>query len=77
MTFLEKLRVLQRLHYLIKVKGTGPRDQLARKLNISKASLSRYIGILEGLGADVHFCSSRNSYCYRQSFVLNLEGLIF
>lgn len=77
MSFLEKLRTLKRFHNLIKHTSTGSIPQIANKLQVSRATIFRYIELLENLGAEVDFCRDKNSYYYAKSFDLNLDGLIF
>jgi len=71
MTFVEQLRMIQRLDALIRRKSTGSPKQLAGRLNVSRASLYRYLNELRNLGAHVEYCSNRGSYFYNEPFELD------
>jgi predicted DNA-binding transcriptional regulator YafY len=77
MSFLEKLRTLKRFHHLIIRSSTGSIPQIMCNLDISRATIFRYVELLENLGAEIYFCRDRNSYCYRREFELNFDSLIF
>ena len=64
MTLVEKLYLLDRIHHLIRKKGTGTPTQLAQRLGISNRTVYNIINTLKDLGADIYFCSDRHSYCY-------------
>ncbi len=70
MTFFEQLTLLKRLDILIRRKATGTPAQLARRLDISRASVFRYINELKGVGAPIQYCKSRESYYYEEHFEL-------
>ena len=72
MSFEDQLAVLQRLHALIRRKGTGTPQQLYRRLEISRSALFRYLNVLRNLGAEIYYCSHRQSYCYEGEFQLVL-----
>ena len=64
MTFIEHLRLLQRMDGLIHLKRTGTAEALAELLGISRRSIFNYFEDLRVLGADIYFCSDRKSYIY-------------
>jgi len=68
MTFREHLALLKRLDYLIKIKGTGNYLDLSRKLEVSKASIYRYLGDLRDMGALIEYCRHRKSFYYKEPF---------
>ncbi len=72
MTFKEQLRQIKRLHRLIKRKATGTPEQLANRMNISRATIFRRMDDLKELGADIAYCRNRQSYYYESPFELNL-----
>lgn len=76
MTLMEELRLLQNIHRLIAIKGTGSVVELTRRYRISRATVLRKINLLRSMGANVYFCRQRNSYCYREKFELNFESII-
>lgn len=55
---------LQTIDRLIRIKGTGPPAQLARRLNISESCLYKDISFLKQLGAPINYCKKRCSYYY-------------
>ncbi|MCW3073502.1 MAG: hypothetical protein JWP69_571 [Flaviaesturariibacter sp.] len=55
---------LERLDYLIRVKGTGAPKALADKIGVSERTLYDYIEILKSLGASISYCRCRESYYY-------------
>ena len=72
MNFLDHLALVKRLDALIRRKATGTPTQLAQRLEISRASLYRYIDDLKGLGAPIAYCYHRRSYLYEEEFFLSL-----
>ena len=72
MNFIEQLALIRRLDLLIRKKGTGSPQQLAKRLNISRASLFNYIKLLKELGAPIKYSNCRNSYVYAEDFMLIL-----
>ena len=70
MTFVEKVRLLLRLNALIERKGTGCAEELASRLNLSKASIYRYINVLRNLGAKIKYCPQKRSFIYEEEFDL-------
>lgn len=76
MTFIEKLRVLDRIHHLIRRKGTGSPRMLAKRLNVSERTVYNIIADLRDLGAEVYFCPSRCSYCYREDVEFNFLPVV-
>lgn len=57
---------LDRLHELIRRKSTGTPPCLARRLDVSLRTTFDYINILRSLGADIHYCKTRESYYYSE-----------
>ena len=68
MNFSERFRLLARLHSLILRKATGSPNALAEKLGVSRTALYDYIHILEGFGAEVKYCRTRESFFYIEDF---------
>ena len=64
MTFLEQLNRLKRLHYFISIGGTGKPSECAKRLDVSRTSFFRYLEDLRCLGAEIKYCSDRQSYYY-------------
>ena len=80
MTFIEKLYMLDRVHSLINRKGTGKPTELANRLKVSERTVYNIIAILRDLGAEIYFCTQRNSYCYgnqvKFSFIPDRERMV-
>lgn len=68
MSFAEKVRLIQRLDAFIRRKGTGCHKSLARRLNTSISSLYRRMDELRTLGAEIEYCTIRQTYYYTNDF---------
>ena len=66
MTFIERLKCLDRLDQLIRLKATGSPRELAERLGISKRSIHNLLEDMKNLGASIYYCSQRRSYCYER-----------
>jgi len=71
MHFLNQIQLLKRIHNLIKRKATGSPEQLATRLDISRASVFRQIKLLKMFGAKINYSHDRGSYVYEEEFILN------
>jgi len=67
MKFEEQIERLERIHNLIKRKGTGTPDQFCAKLGISRRQLFRIINLMKNLGATIDYSQSRQTYFYFES----------
>lgn len=69
----DAIRRLQKLDYLIQIKGTGTPAQLAERLGISERSIYTYINQMKDLGAPIKFDNYRQSYYYDEegSFIIS------
>ena len=72
----EKLRQLERLDQLIRMKATGSPEQLSTRLNISKRQLYRLIGDLRNMGFPIEYCKTRQSYYYKGKVSLSFQLMI-
>ena len=70
MSFIQTLERLKRIDALIRRKATGTPAQLAERLDVSEASLYRYLNDLRDLGAPIKYCSQRLCYIYNAPFEL-------
>jgi predicted DNA-binding transcriptional regulator YafY len=59
---------LERMNYLIRIKGTGTPSQLASRMGIGERTVYEYLNIMKRLGAPIRFCRARRSYYY------NIDG---
>ena len=74
MTIFKQLAQLKRMDNLIRRKATGTPDQLAERLEVSRATIFRYLDELKAFGADIRYCKERRSYIYSEPFELNFEN---
>lgn len=72
MTLFEHLHRLRRLDALIRRKATGRPEDLARRLDVSRATLFRYIEDLRAFGAPVAYDKERQTYRYEEPFELRI-----
>lgn len=75
MDFKKRIETLYRLDELIRRKATGNYQDLARRLQISPATLYRYLEDLKSLGAPVLYDRNRKLFYYQEDF--NLSHNIF
>jgi hypothetical protein len=68
MTFYEQLRLVQRMAGLIKSKATGSPENFAKRLEIPRSCMFRYLDVLKILGADIRYCKERQSYFFENDF---------
>ncbi len=66
----KKLQRLKRLHGLIQLKSTGTPPQLAIRLDVSLATVSRDIEWLRSIGAPIAYDGDRQTYFYTQEYSL-------
>ena len=71
MNIRERIKKLNRLHFLIERKATGNPSSLAKKLEISKATLYRYLSEMKKEGAIIKYSKDRETYYFEEDFVLN------
>ncbi len=72
----EKLRQLERLDQLIRMKATGNPASLARRFNISERKVYRLISELKDMGFPIKYCKERQSYYYEGKVSLSFQLLI-
>ena len=73
MGILEKILILERLHKLIQMGYKGSAKDYAHRVNISRSSLFNYIDELKGMGAQIEYSRSLNSFIYLNKFVLEIK----
>jgi biotin operon repressor len=64
MRFLEKLKAIERLDQLIKLKATGSADDLATRLSVTRSTVYELIECMRNMGADINYCKQRKSFYY-------------
>lgn len=73
MTAFSKLcDTLKRMDAFIRRRGTGKPEDFARRLDISRATLFRYLNALKDRGAPIEWDEERCSYFYKDDFNLKL-----
>lgn len=70
MTFLEKLRTVERVDQLIRLKATGTPDELARKLGLTRSTVYEIIECMKSMDAEIKYCKTRKSFYYETEKVL-------
>ena len=58
---------LEKLDYLIRIKGTGNPKKLSERLHISERSVYGYLEVLRTLGAPIVYDKARQSYKYEEA----------
>jgi predicted DNA-binding transcriptional regulator YafY len=76
MTFLERLQKLERLHHLIRRKGTGSAKELSERLNVCPRTIYQLLNDLRHQGASISYDHKRGSYCYTQETEFHFTPLI-
>lgn len=72
-TLKENISQLNRLHGLIKREATGSPNSLARRFNVSKATIIRYIQSLKEMDAPIEYSRDKCCYYYKHDFDLDLN----
>jgi len=70
---IDALNRLQRIDYLIRIKGTGTADKLAEKLGVSRRNVYYYLELMKNHGAPIKFCHSRQSFYYDEEGVFLIQ----
>lgn len=76
MTFQERLLKLDRLHHLIRRRGTGTPAELASRLGVCKRTVHNLIDELRNLGAPIAYSYTDLSYYYKQEIELQLTPVL-
>jgi len=61
--YLDRMNTLNRL---IRIKGTGTPQQLAKKMEISERTLYDLLTLMKDMGAPICYCRHRLSYYYEE-----------
>lgn len=62
----KQIALLERVDQLIQLKATGNPKQLAKRLQVSEATVFRIIEAMKGLNAPVCYDFSKRSYVYTE-----------
>jgi hypothetical protein len=69
------IRVIKKLHELIKTERTGPPKELCIKLGISERTVYNYISFMKSeLNAPIKFSGQKASYFYAGNCELRFDG---
>ena len=68
--FIDYTERINRVHNLIRMQHTGNLTELAARLHVSRRTIGNYLGELKSLGADVAYSREKESYYYRNDFML-------
>ena len=60
----QTIQLMERIDKMIKRQATGTPNELAGRLQISKASLHRVLDIMKQFGAPIEYCLITQSYIY-------------
>ena len=72
MTLIEKLKLIERVDQLIRMKSTGNPKELALKLELSESGVYRLIDLMKTLEAPIYYSSCRKSYCYNYEVTFSI-----
>ncbi len=70
MTFLERIRTIERIDQLIRLKATGSPDDLAKKLGVTRSTVYEFIECMKDMDAEIQYCKVRKSFYYETEKVL-------
>ncbi|MBP2832608.1 HTH domain-containing protein [Aquimarina sp. U1-2] len=63
-TIIKQAESIQRIDQLIRLQATGPAEELASKLKISRTTLFRLINVMKDLNAPIEYDFTLDSYVY-------------
>ncbi|NVJ47059.1 MAG: hypothetical protein HWE07_08015 [Cytophagia bacterium] len=61
----KRIKRIERLHNLIRLKATGSPKHCARRLEISERQLYNTLELMKELGGPIYFDRQIGSYCYK------------
>jgi len=64
MSLIKYIARLQRMDSLIAMKATGPPEEFAYKMNLSRSSLFESLQEMKAMGVDIKYSYSRGTYYY-------------
>ena len=73
MNLIDQIYRLQRIHHLIRRKGTGPPPEFSRKLGISTRQLFRLLEEMKSYGLPIKYHRGRQSYYYSREVDLDIS----
>ena len=76
MTFIDKLKQIERVDSLIRRKATGSPKDLSVKMGISERQVYNIINEMKEMGAPIFFCFFNQSYCYTKEDIGFIFGFV-
>lgn len=76
MDLIQKIRLIERLDYLIQRKATGTPKDLSEKLKLSERHIYNIINDMKVMGAPIIFCNIHKSYCYQEHVTFKFGFLV-
>ena len=75
MSLFKYIARLQRMDSLIAMKATGPPEEFACKMNLSRSTLFETLQEMKGMGVDIRYSNIRETYFYGDSrrIVIKIE----
>ena len=73
MTFIEKLKMIERIDQLIRMKATGNAKDLAGRLGVSRRTVFDVLEIMKNLNAPILFNNVIQSYVYQYEGSFNVS----
>jgi len=70
MNFIEKIRLLERVDQLVRMKAAGNARQLTARIKVSKSTVYEILDLMKLMGADIEYCNKRGSYIYTSKKML-------
>lgn len=68
----ERLKKIEQIDQLIRLKATGNMCKFSSKIKLSERQTWRYIDELKELGAEIEYSKESDSYVYKKTFKYNL-----
>lgn len=70
MTFTEKIKTIERVDQLIRLKATGCPVELSQKLGVTRSTIYLIVECMKEMGAEINYCKLRKSFYYESEKVL-------
>lgn len=75
MSLLKYVNRLKRIDHLIKSENTGPANEFAKRIGISRSMLMINLDEMRAMGAEIAYCPHKRSYCYSREFNIIIGNL--
>ncbi len=64
MSFIEKLKMIERLDQLIRMQATGSPTKLAERLGVARSTVYEVIDCMRSIGAPIQYDKKKQSFYY-------------